>query len=41
LPATARSLEDPTLLIQSVLPEMLRDQPVTTTVQPQESETVP
>jgi hypothetical protein len=39
--ATARSLEDPTLLIQSVLPEMLRDQPVTTTVQPQESETVP
>jgi hypothetical protein len=39
--ATARSLEDPTLLIQSVLPEMLRDQPVITNVQPTESETVP
>ncbi len=39
--ATARSLEDPTLLIQSVLPEMMRDQPATTNVQPTESETVP
>jgi hypothetical protein len=46
--ATARSLEDPTLLIQSVLPEILQDRPTTTTdvqptttnVQPQESETV-
>jgi hypothetical protein len=39
--ATARSFEDPTNLIQSVLPEMLRDKPALTTVQPQESETVP
>jgi hypothetical protein len=39
---TARSLEDPTNLIQSVLPQMLRDQPTSTTVvQPHESETVP
>jgi hypothetical protein len=38
---TARSLEDPTNLLQSVLPRMLRDQPTSTrTVQPQESETV-
>lgn len=38
---TARSLQDPTNLLQSVLPRMLRDQPTTTrTVQPQESETV-
>lgn len=40
LMATARSLEDPTDLIQSVLPEALKDQPVSTTVQPQESETM-
>jgi hypothetical protein len=39
--ATTRSLEDPTNLIQSVLPDLLRDQPTTTTVQPQESETQP
>lgn len=44
---TARSLEDPTNLIQSVLPQMLQDKPTTThvqpqpDVQPQESETVP
>jgi hypothetical protein len=38
---TARSLQDPTNLIQSVLPQMLRDKPTTTTVQPHESETVP
>jgi hypothetical protein len=38
---TARSLEDPTNLIQSVLPQMLRDKPTSTTVQPHESETVP
>jgi hypothetical protein len=45
---TARSLEDPTNLIQSVLPEMLRDKPTTTLpappkgapVQPKESEPV-
>lgn len=37
--ATTRSLEDPTNLIQSVLPDLLRNQPTTTTVQPQESET--
>jgi hypothetical protein len=38
---TARSLEDPTNLLQSVLPRMLRDQPTSTrTVQPQESEPV-
>jgi translocation and assembly module TamB len=39
--ATTRSLEDPTNLIQSVLPDLLRNQPTTTTVQPQESETKP
>lgn len=38
--ATARSLEDPSLLIQPVLPEVLQDLPVETTVQPEESETV-
>jgi hypothetical protein len=38
---TARSLQDPTNLLQSVLPRMLRDKPTTTrTVQPQESEPV-
>ncbi|MEA3000239.1 MAG: translocation and assembly module TamB [Sphingomonadales bacterium] len=38
---TARSLRDPTNLLQTVLPQMLRDKPTTTrTVQPQESETV-
>jgi translocation and assembly module TamB len=38
---TARSLEDPTNLIQSVLPELMRGQPTKTTiVQPKESETV-
>jgi len=38
---TARSLQDPTNLIQSVLPQMLRDKPTTTTnVQPQESGSV-
>jgi len=41
LMATTRSLEDPTNLIQSVLPDLLRNQPTTTTVQPQESETKP
>ena len=36
---TARSLEDPTNLIQSVLPQKLKDQPTTTSVvQPKESE---
>jgi translocation and assembly module TamB len=39
--ATTRSLEDPTNLIQSVLPDLLRNQPTTTIVQPQESETKP
>jgi translocation and assembly module TamB len=40
--ATTRSLEDPTLLIQSTLPNLLRNQPTTTTtVQPEESEIVP
>jgi translocation and assembly module TamB len=39
--ATTRSLEDPTNLIQSVLPDLLRNQPTTTTVQPEESETKP
>jgi hypothetical protein len=40
--STARSFEDPSALIQSVLPRDLRDQPTTTTnVQPQESETLP
>lgn len=38
--ATTRSLGDPTLLIQTVLPEALRDMPTATTVQPKESETV-
>ncbi|MFL6857719.1 MAG: YdbH domain-containing protein [Allosphingosinicella sp.] len=38
---TARSLHDPTNLLQTVLPPMLRDRPTQTrTVQPQESETV-
>lgn len=38
---TARSLEDPTNLIQSVLPQMLQGKPTTTTnVQPQESGSV-
>jgi hypothetical protein len=37
---TARSLEDPTLLIQPVLPEQLRDRPTTVTpIQREESET--
>lgn len=39
--ATARSLEDPSLLIESVLPDVLRDAPKTTTVQPEESESMP
>jgi hypothetical protein len=38
---TARSLQDPTNLIQSVLPRMLQDKPTVTHVQPNESETVP
>jgi hypothetical protein len=38
--ATARSFDDPTLLIQPVLPEQLRDLPTTVTVQPEESEKV-
>ncbi|HEV2748168.1 MAG TPA: YdbH domain-containing protein [Allosphingosinicella sp.] len=38
---TARSLEDPSLLIQPALPAILRDRPTTTHVQPEESETVP
>lgn len=38
--ATARSLEDPTLLIESALPPELRDHPDPSTVQPEESETV-
>ena len=37
---TARSLEDPTNLIQSVLPQRLQDQPTTTSVQPKESDPV-
>ncbi|MBV9932489.1 MAG: YdbH domain-containing protein [Alphaproteobacteria bacterium] len=38
---TARSLDDPTNLIQSVLPQRLKDQPTTTSVvQPKESEPV-
>ncbi|MEA3050105.1 MAG: translocation and assembly module TamB, partial [Sphingomonadales bacterium] len=38
---TARSLRDPTNLLQTVLPQMLRDKPTTTrTVQPEESEKV-
>jgi hypothetical protein len=39
---TARSLRDPTNLLQTVLPEMIRNQPATTPkpVQPKESETV-
>lgn len=41
--ATARSFEDPTPLIQSVLPQLLRDRPATTTtdVQDEESENQP
>jgi hypothetical protein len=38
--ASARSYDDPTLLIQPVLPEQLRDLPTTVTVQPEESEKV-
>ncbi len=38
--ATARSFEDPSNLIQSVLPAELKEKPATTTVQPQESEIV-
>lgn len=38
--ATARSLEDPSLLIQSALPEKLRGAPATNPVQPKESEVV-
>jgi hypothetical protein len=38
--ATARSFEDPSNLIQSVLPPELTRKPTTTTVQPQESEPV-
>ena len=37
---TARSLEDPTLLIQSVLPQIMREAPATPIVQPKESEIV-
>ncbi|MDB5669567.1 MAG: hypothetical protein JWO25_526 [Alphaproteobacteria bacterium] len=37
---TTRSFEDPTNLIQSVLPQMLQNQPTSTTVQPSESEPV-
>jgi hypothetical protein len=37
---TARSFNDPTNLIQSVLPAMLKGQPTKTTVQPNESEPV-
>lgn len=38
--ATTRSLEDPTNLIQSVLPELVRDKPPLPPVQPEESEIV-
>jgi hypothetical protein len=39
--ATARSFEDPSNLIQSVLPpELTQKQPLTTNVQPKESEPV-
>ncbi|HEY0445703.1 MAG TPA: YdbH domain-containing protein [Allosphingosinicella sp.] len=38
--ATARSFEDPTNLIQTVLPDFLRDQPTTVSVQSEESENV-
>jgi hypothetical protein len=38
--STARSFDDPSLLIQPVLPEELRDLPTTVTVQPEESEKV-
>jgi hypothetical protein len=38
--ATARSFEDPTLLIQPVLPEQLQDLPTEVTVQDEESENV-
>ncbi len=40
LMATARSLEDPSLLIQSALPPELQGKPLTTNVQPKESEPV-
>ncbi|MFN3389682.1 MAG: YdbH domain-containing protein, partial [Allosphingosinicella sp.] len=39
--ATMRSFDDPTNLIQSALPEMLREEPLFPTVQPTESENVP
>ncbi|HJQ18006.1 MAG TPA: YdbH domain-containing protein [Allosphingosinicella sp.] len=38
--ATMRSMKDPSGLIQTVLPEAMRDQPTTISVQPQESETM-
>jgi hypothetical protein len=38
--ATTRSFEDPSNLIQSVLPQELREKPVATNVQPDESEKV-
>ncbi|HEX8401707.1 MAG TPA: YdbH domain-containing protein [Allosphingosinicella sp.] len=38
--ATTRSFEDPSQLIQPVLPESLRDLPTSVTVQPEESETM-
>ena len=38
--ATMRSMKDPSGLIQTVLPQSLRDQPATAIVQPKESETV-
>jgi hypothetical protein len=38
--ATTRSFEDPSNLIQSVLPPELKEKPSTTVVQPQESENV-
>jgi hypothetical protein len=38
--ASTRSLEDPSQLIQPVLPEQLRDLPTSVTVQPEESEKV-
>ncbi|HEX8482509.1 MAG TPA: YdbH domain-containing protein [Allosphingosinicella sp.] len=40
LMATTRSFQDPSQLIQPVLPEQLRDLPTTVTVQPEESEKV-
>lgn len=39
--ATMRSFDDPTNLIQTALPEMLREEPLFPTVQPTESENVP